>query len=387
MKMIYSKVLTLVMGVIVNQNGFSSSSKTQNSQTLPQNEDTTNHLTREKVIELQRQQNHPDVFIVPDDIEVIDSQAFNKESSHQDDEQSSISNINHIIIDQSQSNNEKLTIKPQAFLGNFNKITFRDCKNLTIAKNAFSSRRLRLSSNVNQIELSNCKFSKNNKGFHFTASPIDIIVDQMERLPDDFCAFCKIKNLTFTKVIKTLGSNCFNTCRLPDDFPLGDSNKLSLSFIPKYAFYSCCWFSDNGGMQNIKSINFHIPDTWECIGGCAFAFSDLFQSLEDGKNLIRVGEEAFGCTVPLKYICLSGATHFDDRAFTICDGLKSVVFGEGSTFGTGIFSDCCHEFVIELPDAVTFSDLERITEGLTSDRAGYKGPIILCPNVDKVTEA
>lgn len=205
----------------------------------------------------------------------------------------------------------------------------------------------------------------------------------MDGLPDNFCALCKIKKVTFTNVINTIGNNCFDSCWLPNDFPLDDSNKLAMSIIPDHAFFCCSWFGNGRIVNNCTSRDFHIPDTWVIIGKGAFTYGHLFKSLEGGMNLSRVGEAAFAFNELLKYVSLSGATHFEDRAFAGCDNLQSISFEKGSTFGKGIFSGCCHEFIIELPE-VTLSDLEHITEGLMSDRTDYVGPIIFCPH--KVTE-
>lgn len=380
MKMIYSKVLTLVMGgVIVNQNGFSSSSKTQNSQTLPQNEDTTNHLTREKVIELQRQQNHPDVFIVPDDIEVIDSQAFNKESSHQDDEQSSIPNINHIIIDQSQSNNEKLTIKPQAFLGNFNKITFRNTEKLKIEDQAFikfptPDDETSLPASIHTIEFQNCKSTPDNQGIQWLKDPVNIVIEDMETIPNHFCSNITIDNISISRPIQSLGNSCFYGCLLPKDFPIFDKNKIDVNEIPESAFNSVFWKDGDWTF----SLEGNIPDTWKIIGPGAFAYSSLFRSLVKGSNLAEVGEGAFSSMLNLKYVLLSGKTYFGDRALAINRNLRSVAFGEGSTFGKGIFDGCCHEFIIELPEDSQV-DLPSFIKGLTSDKSTGRGPIIFCP--------
>ncbi len=319
---------------------------------------------------------------MPNDFDVIASHAFDKATPTTNNDQALIPTIDQVIIDRTQPESEKdgkLTIKPQAFLGKFNKITFRNTEKLKIEDQAFikfptPDDETSLQASIHTIAFQNCKFTPDNQGIQWLKDPVNIVIEDMETIPNHFCSNITIDNISISRPIQSLGNSCFYGCLLPKDFPLFDKKRIDVNEVPESAFNSVFWKDGDWTF----SLEGNIPDTWKIIGPGAFAYSSLFRSLVKGSNLAEVGEGAFSSMLNLKYVLLSGKTYFGDRALAINRNLRSVAFGEGSTFGKGIFDGCCHEFIIELPEGSQV-DLPSFIKGLTSDKSTGRGPIIFCP--------
>lgn len=155
-------------------------------------------------------------------------------------------------------------------------------------------------------------------------------------------AWCKkLENVTFGKNIENIGEMAFYNCKALNETTFSDS----LTSIDDYAFYSC---------KNLAEIN--VPDSVTSIGGYAFgdtAFSKNKLNFEDdvlyiGKHLIEVDKNISG-----EYKIKDGTLTIAAKAFSDCNGLKSITIPEGITrIDKNVFQSCRRLSKVIIPDGI-----------------------------------
>ncbi len=191
------------------------------------------------------------------------------------------------------------------------------------------------------------------------------IPDSVESIGDYAFAWCeKLENVTFGKNLKKIGESAFYYCGALNEITFSDS----LTSIDDYAFYSCKNLAEinvpdsvtsiGGGAfyscKNLAEIN--VPDSVTSIGGGAFgdtAFSNNKLNFEDdvlyiGKHLIEADKSISG-----EYKIKDGTLTIAAKAFSDCNGLKSITIPEGITrIDKNVFQSCRRLSKVIIPDGI-----------------------------------
>ena len=198
-------------------------------------------------------------------------------------------------------------------------------------------------------------------------------------------AFCEnegLTNLTISIKITTIGSYAFEDCSALETVTFGDNSKLES--IGSYAFYGCdalktVTFGANSQLESIEYGAFYscrgltsidIPSSVTSIGSQNFENCDKLENItvdpnnsyyssEDGilfnKDKTELIQYPIGNT-RTQYTIPSSVTSIGSQAFSGCDALETVTFGENSQLENikyQAFSQCSKLTSIIMPSSVT----------------------------------
>lgn len=181
----------------------------------------------------------------------------------------------------------------------------------------------------------------------------EVKLPEVNRIGVNAFSYCgKLKSVILPKV-NTIGANAFAHCGFVDfSIPEG------VTEIGDYAFSQC---------ENLRSIV--IPSSvTEISNGCFYGCENL-SSVTIPSSVHRIGESAF-CQTNITSVILPCVQRIEDYAFSRCEQLKSIVFGEGLTdIDANAFSSCTALTEVDLP-----STLKRVYLAFNA-----------CSNIKKVT--
>ncbi|MBR5579490.1 MAG: leucine-rich repeat protein, partial [Lachnospiraceae bacterium] len=162
-----------------------------------------------------------------------------------------------------------------------------------------------------------------------------------------FCNCTGLEEIELPDTITNIKEYAFNNCTNLKRIKLSNA----LTSIGRGAFEKC---------QKLQEVK--LPDSIVSIGYSAFANCSKLESVQLPKNLKTIGHSAFkDCDALTKIIipkaleeCTNTGIGESNGAFSNCDGLKTVLFEEGSTqVANYLFYNCTGLEEIELPDTIT----------------------------------
>lgn len=140
-----------------------------------------------------------------------------------------------------------------------------------------------------------------------------------------------LKKVTLSDYTETIGADAFSCC---DNISIVSLGK-NLKKIGNQAFYKC-------GLSSIT-----LPETVESIGTYTFAYCEKLQSVNMGDKVKTIGDHAFFNCTALKGIILPGSLNtLGANAFTGCSSLYEVTFLSGN--GNTVIGEKCFDNVKSL---------------------------------------
>jgi len=195
---------------------------------------------------------------------------------------------------------------------------------------------------------------------------VDVTIGEgVQKVPDDFVPYSKIKSINIPNSVKTIGSGAFQECKELERVVMGDS----VVTIGDNAFQDCSSLTDLSRPNSVISIgnyafklcssltSIRLPNSVNTIGVGAFRECKALGEVELGNSVKSIGSEAFAFCTALSSIEIPGSLSFynEEALFFGCKNLSRVILHEGILYiGSSDFNGCTKLSEIELPNTLLY---------------------------------